>query len=100
MNSRLFVAATLALAMASATSQAQETGDPIRDVCQGNLLACVVAAVPLSLVAGAAALYAIGEAFDAACGGLVAPGEWSVETVGVRPAYEGQYYCAVERDES
>lgn len=98
MKSKLLIAATLTLAMASATSQAQEPDDPanpIRDVCQDQLVTCVVFAVPLSLAAGAAALYAVGEAYDAACGGLVPPGEWGVETVGVRPAYPGQYYCPI-----
>ena len=76
--------------------QAQEQpADPIRELCQGEPIACIVAAVPLSLVAGALVLHAVGEAYDAACGGLVAPGDWDVESTGARPAYEGQYYCGI-----
>ena len=85
--------ALAALTIAPMTMAQEPPTDPIREVCQGETLACIVAAVPLSLVAGALVLHAVGEAYDTACGGLVAPGDWGVESTGTRPAYEGQYYC-------
>lgn len=62
---RLMIALTLLTAPTMTT--AQEPANPIRDVCQGEPLACIVAAVPLSLVAGAVVLSAAGEAFEASC---------------------------------
>jgi len=58
-----------ALILSATTVQAQEPTDPIGDICQGQPVACIVAAVPLSLVAGAIVLTAVGEAYEAACVG-------------------------------
>lgn len=91
---KTLIALTVLMLAPMAVAQEPPT-DPIREVCQGEPVACIVAAVPLSLVAGALVLHAVGEAYDAACGGLVAPGDWDVESTGARPAYEGQYYCGI-----
>ena len=72
---KLVVGAALLLASASVMAQ-DEPMNPIADVCGDQPVVCIVAAVPLSLVAGAAVLYAVGEAWEMACGQpLLPPGD-------------------------